>query len=336
MVTKPKLGKKFSFPFGALFLLSILPIFLRSYPHIMNILILCFIWGMVAAAWNLIMGYARVFSLGQMAFFTFGAYTSAILTMNLGISPWVGIPIGGTIAAAVGFLIGLPCLRLRGIYVAVVTLALHLVLPTLLMHAGPIPTGGSYGLGGIPSLQLGGYTFSYQELIPWYYVALAIFLVVLFVIYKIINSSVGLAFIAIRDAEPFAKSLGVDEYKYMLMVFGISAFFTGISGAFYAHYIRAISPKILGLDLFLLALVMVLFGGLGRFPGAVIGAFAITFINNFLLGTGAFRLVILGAIVIVTMIYMPQGLMGIPESFNRLVRRTSKRGVGEGERRKLL
>ena len=300
MVTK--LSEKSYFFLGSLVFFSLLPIVLGGNRPIMHLLVLGFIWGVVAAAWDLIMGYARVLSFGQIAFFALGGYTSALLTVHLGISPWLGILAGGGLAAVIGILIGLPCLRLRGIYVGMVTFAIHLVLPTLMVAGRPFGTGGSYGLTGITPLYIGEYTFSKLEMLPWYYVALGIFAGLLFAIYKIINSSVGLAFMALRDSEPFAKSLGVSEYRHLLLVFGISAFITGIMGAFYVHYMGVISPSIFGLGIFLLAFIMVMLGGMARFPGAVIGAFVIIFLNNALLEVGWHRLVILGAIVVAVMI----------------------------------
>ncbi|GAF94985.1 unnamed protein product, partial [marine sediment metagenome] len=157
----------------------------------------------------------------------------------------------------------------------------------------------------LPPLYIGGYIFSRMELLPWYYAGLGITFVILFTTYRIINSSFGLAFTALRDAEPFAKNLGVSVYRYHLIVFGISAFFTGIAGAFYAHFFSMISPGILSLDTFLLIIVIVMVGGLGRFPGAMIGALVITFVNELLRATGPYRFIILGVIVIAIMMHMP-------------------------------
>ncbi len=328
MVTK--LSRKSYFFLGAVLLFSLLPFALRDNPHIMHLVILSFIWGVVAATWDLILGYARVLSLAQIVFFAIGGYTTAMLTKELGISPYLGILAGGAVAGGIGILIGLPSLRLRGIYVAMVTFSLHLVAPTLVAAGAPLGTGGTYGLFGIAPLYVGRYAFSKLELLPWYYVTFGMFTLFLFVIYKIINSSIGLAFIALRDAEFFAKSLGVSQFRSTLMVFGICAFITGIMGAFYVHYMGVISPSIFDFDIFLIALVMVLLGGTARFPGAVIGAFTITFINDSLIVTGPFRLVALGAITVAVMIALPQGLMGIPEAVNRLIKRTFKRELDGG------
>jgi branched-chain amino acid transport system permease protein len=314
---------------GLLGLFTILPFFFHRSNYIMNILILCLIWGVMAASWDLILGYANVFSFGHLSFFIIGGYTSGLLAEYLGLSPWLGYIAGGLAASLIGFLIGIPCLRLQGMYLAIVTFSLQFVLPTFIVWAGPgkfenFSTGGSWGLERIPSPNLFGYVFTRSELVPWYYLTLSFFVLFISIIYIIIKSNVGLAFIALRDAEPQAKSLGVDEYKYKLMVFAISAFIAGSAGAYYAHYFGLISPASMSLDVFLIVLIMVLFGGLGVFPGAAIGAFIITIVNELLRPTLEWRLVILGGIVILTMMFMPKGVMDILAALGRLGRRIIK------------
>jgi branched-chain amino acid transport system permease protein len=300
---------------------SLLPFFYHENRYVMHVLVLFLIWGVVAAAWDLILGYAGIVSLGQIAFFAVGGYASGMLSMSTGVSPWVCIAVGGIVAGVIGLGIGLPCLRLRGVYVAVVTLGLHLVMPTLLMRGRDFGTGGWYGLSNIPPLRVS----APLGLVPIYYVALGIFFLLLFFMDKIIHSSIGLAFVALREAEQFAESLGVNQYKYKLMVFSMSAFFTGVMGAFYAHYISKITPAILNLDLFLLVLVMVVLGGKGRFPGAVIGAFVLTVLNEVLRAAEIYRVLVLGLIIVLTMIYMPNGLMGSFELVAHSIGRRLKR-----------
>jgi branched-chain amino acid transport system permease protein len=327
MVTK--LSKKSLFFLVALLVLSLLPLAIGDNRTIMHLLIMSFIWAVVAASWDLIMGYARVYSFAQMAFFGLGGYTTAMLTMQLGVSPWLGILAGGGVALAIGLLIALPCLRLRGMYVGMVTFAVHLVLPLLARAGKPIGTGGSWGLTDIAPLYVGGYTFSSLELLPWYYVALGMFAGFLFIIYKIINSNIGLAFIALRDSEPLAKNLGINEHRFLLIVFGISAFMAGIMGAFFVHYLGVVGPEIFSLANFLFGFVILMLGGLSAFPGAVIAAFPLVFLNNALFPLLELRLVILGAIVIGVMLGLPRGLMEIPETINRLMaRRASKKESG--------
>ncbi len=327
MVTK--LSKKSLFFLVALLVLSLLPLALGDNRTIMHLLILSFIWAVVAASWDLILGYARVISFAHIAFFGLGGYATAMLTQHLGITPWLGILAGGGVALATGLLIALPCLRLRGMYVGMATFAVHLVLPVLVKAGRPIGTGGSWGLFDIPPLYVGGYTFSRLELVPWYYLAFGLFALFLFVIYRIINSPIGLAFMALRDSEPFAKSLGIDDYKSMIIVFGISAFMAGIMGAFYVHYMDVVGPVIFSLENFLLAFVMIMLGGMAAFPGAAIAAFIVVFLNNALFPLMGFRLVVLGAIVVAVMIGLPRGLMEIPEAINRLIRRTRGKQISQ-------
>jgi branched-chain amino acid transport system permease protein len=289
--------------------LLLLPTYFHSDSYIMHILILCLIYGVVAVAWDFMMGYAGIFTFGQFAFFAIGAYASGMLTLNLGIPPPLGILLAGLIAAGVGMVIGLPCLRLKGAYIALVTFALHLILVPLINSdlGRAIGTGGTVGLLNIPTLAAG---FSVAAKVPWYYTLLGVAFLSFFIVYKVSHSSIGLAFVSLRDSESLAKSLGVDAYKHKLMVFGISSFLTGMIGAFYAHYTGIVSTRILGLDIFLMVMVMLVVGGMGKFPGAAIGAFIVTFLNEGLRPLGEFRLFIFGAIVVLVIVLVPEGLMG--------------------------
>jgi branched-chain amino acid transport system permease protein len=297
--------------------LLILPVFLYKDAYVIGILITCMVWGAMASVWNFTMGYAGIFTFGQFGFFVVAAYTSGMVTKYLGISPWLGILIGGLMAALVGVLIGLPCMKLKGAYIALITFALHLVVAPMIKVADPLGTGGSTGLMSIPKLSIGAYTFSRTDLIPWYYTALVISFLVLLVVYKTIFSSVGLGFIGLRDSEDFAITLGINEYKYKLLVFGLSAFLTGIMGGFYAHYAGIISPRLLGLDIFLLVMLMMIIGGMGIFPGAFLGGFIILFLNEFLRPLAAYRFLIFGAIVIVAIKLMPEGILGNLDFFKK-------------------
>ena len=295
----------------------IVPLFVRD-PYFIHILIMCFMWAVVAEAWNLIMGYSGIFSLSQIGFFVIGGYTSAMLAKLAGWSPWLSLLFGALMAVVSGLIIGLPCLRLKGIYIALLTLAFVDSIPYLIILAEPLGTEGSSGLPEIPGLSLGGFAFGVQK-IPYYYTALILSGISLFIIYKVIHSNIGLGFMGLRDSDEFAKSLGLNEYKYKLIVFGISAFLTGLMGGFYAHYMSVMTPKLLGLDLFLTVIMMVEFGGIGMFPGALLGAFIITLLSEFLREFGLYRLVILGAIVVVSIIFMPKGVVGYFDYLDRFI-----------------
>ena len=316
--------------------LSILPAFFHGNLAMMGILIMCVIWAVVAVNWDLIMGHAGVFTFANVALFVIGAYASAMLTTQLGISPWLGMLISGFVAAAIGVAVALPCLRLKGTYIALITFALHMILgPFITSDIGrAIGTGGCEGFIFIPTLAVRGYTFSSFELVPWFYLAMGISFLSLIIIYKIIHSSWGLGFVAIRDSQPFAESLGLDNRKYTLIVFAITSFFTGMIGAFYAHYVGILSTRILGLDLFLMLMVMQVVGGMGRFPGSLIGAIIVTLLNEQLRAVGVYRLVIFGAIIVTMVVLLPDGIMGIllptsglgfRERFGRFTQQTFRR-----------
>ena len=293
--------------------LAILPAFLSGNLARMGILIMIMIFAVVSSEWDLIMGYAGVFTFANVALFAVGAYASAMLAMRLGMSPWLAMPIAGAITAGIGAIIGLPCLRLKGSYVALVTFGFHMMLiPLINSNVGrAIGTGGAQGLIAIPPLYVGGYTFQPLNLVPWFYVVWGISFACLFIIYKIIHSPWGLAFVALRDAEPMAKASGINDYLHKLRLYAITSFFTGLIGGLYAHYVGVLSTRVFTLELFLMLMVMQVIGGMGRFPGTLFGALIVVFANEGLRAVEVFRLVVFGAIVIAAVVAFPEGIMGI-------------------------
>ena len=151
---------------------AILPIFFGNAPYMMHLLIFSLLWASLGTTWDLVFGYAGILSLGHLGFFTIGAYASAMLTVSLEVSPWLGIIFSGIVAGIVGLLLGIPCLRLKGAYIALLTFAFHLVLPTLINRGEAIGTRGTKGIFEIPSLQIGNYTFNQLDKVPWFYVIL--------------------------------------------------------------------------------------------------------------------------------------------------------------------
>lgn len=300
-----------------LILLLFVPHIFRGNNYLLHFFVLALIWGVVAEAWNLIMGFAGIFSFAQIAFFTVGAFSAGLLSNQLGLSPWIGIVSAGVISATLGFLIGLPSLRLTGEYIAVISYALHLVLGPLFFRAQPLGVNPGGYIWDVPSLSLFGYEFERNIIFPWYYTALVLFIIFLVVIYLVIHSPVGKAFIALRDSDQLARALGINQFKYKLLVFALSAFITGTAGGFYCYYAGTISTRMLGLDFFVMALIMVILGGLGKFSGGALGAFVIILLDELMRPLETYRLIVLGILVIVVMIFMPSGLMGIPEYYKQ-------------------
>lgn len=282
--------------------------------YVQHVLILCFLWCMVAAAWDLTLGYAGIFNYAQIALFAAGAYATAMLTLKLGVSPLIAIPMATAITVLLGLAIALPCLRLQGEYVALFTFSVHLAMPPLIQLAKGWGTGGTMGLMGVPPIKLFGFALGSMNKIGWYYLALTAAAVSVYVIYFIVlKSRTGRAFVALRDSANFARSLGINEFKYKLLAFTLSALITGFAGALYAHYTSVVTPKILGNEFILLAIVMLAIGGIGRFPGAVLGAFVVTILNELLRDAGTYRLLILGMLVVLTLLWLPQGLASLQE-----------------------
>ncbi len=281
-----------------------------SYLH--HIFILVFIWCIVIASWDLILGYAGIFNYAQLVFFTFGAYGSAMLSIYAGLTPLLSILAAGLIGAVVGVVIAVPSLRLKGEYVALFTFAVHLALPPLIQQGRAIGMGGNSGLLGIPWLNLFGFQVSSIDRLTWYWVSLFFGSICVYLIYFIIlRGRIGLAFIAMRDADTFAQAIGVNEYKYKFLAFVISAVFTAVAGGLYAHYTSVVTPKILGTEFFLMAMVMLAIGGMGRFPGAVLGVFIVVIGNELLRSFDDYRLLLLGVAVVLTVIFLPNGVAGL-------------------------
>lgn len=297
-------------------LMAILPIFIGSADH-MNILIMILIWAVVASCWDVIMGFAGIISFGQVAFYVVGAYSSAILSVSHGVPPVLSILLAGIITGIFGIIVGLPCLKLAGHYVALVTFALHMALVPFLR--GPlgraIGSGGSQGILTIPPINLFGYAFNSDHLVPFFYLTLVLTIAFTLVLAVVIKSYWGQAFLVIKDSERFASSLGVCSYKYKLMVFALTSFITGIFGALYAHYVGMLSTKMLGMDVFTLLMIMMVVGGIGRFPGVVIASAITVTIYQLLAPLGSYRPQIMGAIVILLVLILRHGIMGMVDKF---------------------
>ncbi|MCK4767236.1 MAG: branched-chain amino acid ABC transporter permease [Desulfobacula sp.] len=298
--------------------LGILPLFLGDSSIYMRILTMILIWSVVASCWDLIMGYAGIFSFGQVAFYVIGAYSSAILSVSLNVPPIVSIFMAGLITAIIGVIIGLPCLKLAGPYIALVTFAFQLALEPFLK--GPlgkaIGSGGSRGIISVPPIHLFGVDFSSSELVPYFYLTFVLTLICSAVIVVILKSHWGTAFLALKDSEDFAASLGVSAFKYKLLVFAITSFITGLFGALYVHYVGILSTRMLSMEVFTVLLIMIVVGGIGQYPGVVLGAVVTVTMNELLRPMGIYRLLIMGGMVVVIVLLLPDGVTGLIRKFS--------------------
>lgn len=297
---------------GAICLALLGPFLGQSY--IYHVLILCFIWSIVVIGWDLILGYVGIFNFAHMAFFAAGAYTTGMLSINMGMHPILSVLCSGAIVGVIGFIVGLPSLRLRGEYVALFTFAVHLALPSFITQGRSVGTGGSTGLMGIPPLELFGYSLTVADKLGWYFLSLAAAVLFAYLVYFVVlPGRLGRAFVALRDSEDFARSIGINDYYFKLAAFTLSAIITGFAGALYAHYLGVVTPKILGNEFFLMVLLMLSVGGLGRFPGVILGAFIITIGNELLRDAGQYRLLLLGVCVVLSILLLPNGILQLKE-----------------------
>ena len=261
----------------------------------------------LASSLNLINGFTGQFSIGHAGFMAVGAYVSAVLSVKFELPFLLAILGGAAGAGLLGFLIGLPTLRLNGDYLAIATLGLGEIIRICILNIQYV--GGASGFMGIPRYTNFAWVF-------------ALTVVTLFVIKNLINSTHGRACIAIRENEIAAESMGVDTTRYKVMAFTIGAFFAGVAGALFSHYFYIAHPASFTFMKSFDILTIVVLGGLGSLTGSVTAAVLLTFVSAALAGYPEWRMVIYSLMLIILMIYRPQGLFGNKElsmaTFGRL------------------
>ncbi|SDN93499.1 branched-chain amino acid ABC transporter permease [Acetanaerobacterium elongatum] len=276
----------------------------------------------LAASLNLSTGFLGQLVLGHAGFMSVGAYAAALFTMNMpeGIPLMVrfliSLLVGGLVAAIFGIAIGIPALRLRGDYLAIITLGFAEIIRVVILNLGF--TGGGQGLKNIPTPT--DDTASYFAIVFW------IMVLVLFVLYSFIRSRQGRAIKSIRDDEIAAESCGINTTYYKILGFTVSAFFAGIAGGLYAHYITILDPSNFGFMRSIEILVMVVLGGMGSFTGSILAATVLTALPEALRAFSDYRMLIYSLLLIVMMIFKPSGLLGTYEfSLTRLLDKLMKR-----------
>lgn len=277
--------------------------------YIRHLLIIAMMYAVVAASWDLSLGYAGIFNFAHVAFFALGAYTGGILTKSFGVSPWLAILAGGSVACLAGLLVCLPVLRVKGIYVCLVTFAYGQLWLHLIRSQGEI-TGGSRGLVLIPPLSLGGYSFDQNGKIAYYYLMLLIMIASIWLLKKAVNSYFGLSIVSLRDFEDYAVSRGVPLARQRLLTFALSAVFPGVIGAVYALYTGIASADLFGFGYTTTLLSMLILGGTATIYGPVIGAFILGFASEFLTDLGPMKYLIIATVIVLVLRFYPEGVFG--------------------------
>ncbi|HVD46848.1 MAG TPA: branched-chain amino acid ABC transporter permease [Candidatus Limnocylindria bacterium] len=275
--------------------------------YLITLLILFFMQAVVAQSWNLIMGYGGIYSFAQVALFAVGGWTTAVLAHSLGWNPFIAMLFAPVVAllAAVG--IGLPTLRLRGVYVVLLTLAFHELARVFAVTGPRFISGGGYGLVSVPTFQFGN-VIGQQRTIYLYYLAMVIFVIATFVIWRVIHSPLGVAVTALRDSETYGVSRGINQFRIRLILFAISAFFTGLAGGYMTHYNGGISTSVFDFSRLIDLLAMIVIGGWGTFAGPILGAAIIIGLDQYLVAIGDYRALFEGLILAVIAVFAPQGL----------------------------
>jgi len=284
-------------------LLLLFPVISQE-PYILRVLILASIFAIFAASWDLLSGFTGQINFGHALFFGVAAYTAAILNRNLGWAPWATVPLGALAAVLAGLLVGIPCLRLRGTYLAFATLAFPLILVGV-VYAIPNITGGELGIYGIAPLS--------GSRVASYYIAIPSMIVLGFIMWKITDSKIGLIFHAIREDEVTVRASGINTTRYKLLAFCLSGLIAGIAGGLYAHFIKGVGPSTLELLLSFQVIIWAVFGGIATVYGPMAGVLILYPLTEFVLMRylavpSETRLLIFASIVLLVLLFMPQGL----------------------------
>lgn len=271
--------------------------------YVLNILMMIGINVILAVSLNLVNGHTGQFSLGHAGFMAVGAYASTAVTLFTGVAKALPGPVafiiallaGGLLAALFGLLVGVPSLRLKGDYLAIVTLGFGEIIRVIIQNTEAL--GGPRGLSGIPQ-----YTNFF-----WVF---ALASITIYVIACIVESTYGRGFLAVRDDEVAAEAMGINTTKYKVNAFVLGAFFAGIAGGLYAHYFQYITPEGFNFLKSVDVVIMVILGGMGSTVGVTVAAAGLTVLNEFLREAEQYRMIIFALLLIIMMILRPQGIIG--------------------------
>lgn len=287
--------------------LLILPLFMNSY--FVDIMTLAGIYVILALGLNIVVGLAGLLNLGFVAFYGIGAYSYAILSTQADLSFWISLPIGIFLVAIAGVLLGVPALRLRGDYLAIVTLGFGEIIRLVLNNWDSV-TGGPNGILHIGPPMIGPFIF--REPIHYYYLIFIFVILTTIAIRRINNSRIGRAWVAIREDEVAAETMGIDTMKMKLLAFSFGAIWAGMGGVFFAGKMRFVSPESFTFFESVIILCMVILGGMGSIAGVILGAVILVILPEALRGFALYRMLALGAGLVLMMVFRPEGLLGGP------------------------
>jgi branched-chain amino acid transport system permease protein len=269
-------------------------------PYLLRILTLASIFAILAASWDLLSGFTGQMNFGHALFFGVSCYTAALMNLHFHIPPWGTIPLGALAAVLAGLIIGIPCLRLRGTYLALTTLAFPIILMGIVL-ALPDLTGGELGISGLERLAKSRTTA--------FYIVVILMIALVATMWKITDSKTGIILHAIREDEVAVRASGINTTRYKLMAFCLSGFFAGIAGGLYAHYMRVAGPSTLEVALSFQVVIWSVFGGIVTIWGPVGAVFIIFPLLEFFRFWPEIRLLLFAFVILLILLYMPEGLL---------------------------
>jgi branched-chain amino acid transport system permease protein len=284
---------------------AVLPLFLNDYYR--DIMTLTGMYIVLALGLNIVVGQAGLLNLGYVAFYAIGAYTYAILSTTFGLTFWFGLLAGGAVAAVFAVLLGMPTLRLRGDYFAIVTLGLGEITRIILNNWDSM-TGGPNGISKIGRPVVAGYEL--HTTLDFYYLITVIVIVTVFAMHRLIASRIGRAWVAIREDEVAAEAMGVNTYRMKLLAFVLGSALAGIVGVFFSAKMAFVSPESFTFLESVMILCMVVLGGMGSIPGIILGALLLITIPEIFREFQDYRMLAFGIALVLMMVFKPQGILG--------------------------
>ncbi|MSP51869.1 MAG: hypothetical protein EXQ91_05690 [Alphaproteobacteria bacterium] len=277
---------------------------LISDPYLLRIANLIMMYAIAVLGMNLVLGYCGQFHFGQAGFLAIGAYTTALLMLNFDVNVLVALAASGALAFALGVLVGIPAIRVRSDYLALVTFAFGEIVRLFILNSGF--TRGPMGLPGIPVPEIFG--FKIADNVGFFYYALALLVLAYVLCVQVTRSHIGRAWKAIYEDETAAEAMGINTARYKILAFGLSCFLGGIAGSYMATFSRFIAPNSFGVDLSVLVIIMLVLGGLGNLWGSIIGAAIMIGAVEILRPIAEFRIAFIGVVMILIPILRPQGI----------------------------
>ena len=319
-----------------LFVLAVIYPFLVTDVYLMRISVVALMFTALTLSFNLLTGYMGQFSMAHAGFYGIGAYCVGILTKHAGqMDVLCAMLLGMLVAGIASLFLEFTTLRLKGFYFSVVTMGFSEIVRLIEINQTNL-TNGPMGIMNIPRLKIGSFVFSSPR--QFYFLMLFITIVFTYVIKAMLDSRIGRAILSIREDDIAAEAMGIHVFKYKAMTFVISTMMAGLTGGFYAVYTTYIDPTSFTNEISVKVMSMTLFGGMGSLPGSYVGAIALSILPEITRGLSTYRYLIYGLIIVVTMLFIPSGLLGkvnfkyLRQQLNMEKHNVNEKTAGEGEK----